>query len=49
MINLQINALTDLINVLIIKHELDWAEELLTTIPGIGATGAENILAETGA
>ena len=48
MINLQINALTDLINVLITKHELDWAKELLTTIPGIGATGAENILAETG-
>ena len=48
MINLQINALTDLINVLITKHELDWAKELLTSIPGIGATGAENILAETG-
>ena len=48
MIKMQINALTDLINDLITKHQLDWAKELLTTIPGIGATGAENIIAETG-
>lgn len=48
----QLNAhserLTGLIDTLMTGNGLDWARELVATIPGISATGAENILAETG-
>jgi transposase len=44
-----IAILTTTINELFITQDLDWARQLLTTIPGISTTGAENILAETGA
>lgn len=43
-----IKNLTTLIDGLLRKHELDWARELVATIPGISTAGAENIIAEIG-
>ncbi|NGP05766.1 IS110 family transposase [Rhodococcus sp. 14C212] len=33
---------------MVTDYDLDWARELLATVPGLSTTGAENILAETG-
>ena len=44
-----IEQLTGLINTLVGENDLGWARSLLATIPGISQTGAENIIAETGA
>lgn len=49
LLNTHIARLDALIQALFTDHDLTWARELLTTIPGISTTGAENILAETGA
>lgn len=43
-----ITAISSMIDTLVNDHDLAWARELLTTIPGISTTGAENVLAETG-
>lgn len=47
-LNAHINTLNTLIDSHVTAHDLGWARELVATIPGISATGAENILAETG-
>lgn len=44
-----IARLAALIDAHLDQHGLAWARELLATIPGISQTGAENIIAETGA
>lgn len=44
-----IGTMTTAIDQLLTNHDLGWARALLDTIPGINATGAENILAEIGA
>ena len=46
-LNAHSESLTGLIDTLMTRNGLDWARELVATIPRIGATGAENILAET--
>lgn len=49
LLDTHITQLGGLIDTLVTEHDLLWARELLATIPGISTTGAENILAETGA
>lgn len=49
LLDTHIARLDGLIDALFTEHDLAWARELLATIPGISTTGAENILAETGA
>lgn len=44
-----IEAMTKMIDAVVIDHDLGWARALLATMPGISTVGAENILAETGA
>lgn len=48
-LNHHIARLTSLTDALLAEHNLAWARDLLATVPGISGTGAENILAETGA
>lgn len=49
LLDTHIAQLTKLIDTVIGEHDLDGARSLLATIPGISQTGAENIIAETGA
>ena len=49
LLDAHITTLSEQINALVVGHDLAWARDLLATIPGISTTGAENILAETGA
>ena len=49
LLNAHIGIITGLTDTLICENGLVWARDLLATIPGISATSAENILAETGA
>lgn len=47
--NEHVAPLDSLIDTLVVGSDLANARALLATIPGISTTGAENILAETGA
>lgn len=49
LLNQHIDQITGIIDARIGANDLAWARDLLATIPGISSTGAENILAETGA
>ncbi len=49
LLDAHIAQIGELIDTLISEHDLASARDLLATIPGISTTGAENILAETGA
>jgi transposase len=48
MLDEHIAVLSNHINDLFTQTGMEWAPELLTTVPGISTTGAANILAETG-